>query len=203
MPGLLRTSRLICIFVILVFCAGLVFGFFGSQRMGPEGQSEIASHLNFFLEDFGEGLDPEVTAAFRDSVLFNLRLLGLIWVMGLVVVGLPVVVLLIFIRGFVLGFTLGFLIESMRLRGLLFSLISILPQNLFFIPALLFTGVSALRFALAVISRKPGHRRTIGEGFFSYSVLVVVGGIIVFLGSLVEAYLSPHLIHYYSRYLGQ
>ena len=48
---------------------------------------------------------------------------------GLTVIGAPVVLGIVFLRGFVLGFTIGFIIDELYVRGLILSLSSVLPTT--------------------------------------------------------------------------
>ena len=67
----------------------------------------------------------------------HLKWIGLIWILGLSVIGLPGILILDFLKGVLIGFTVGYLVGQYSWKGLLFALVSIAPQNLFIIPVLM------------------------------------------------------------------
>ena len=73
----------------------------------------------------------------------NLVLALALWFFGTTVIGIPIVFGIILYRGFCLGYTIASIITIMGLgKGILFIFISLLLQNIIFIPAIIAIGVS-------------------------------------------------------------
>jgi stage II sporulation protein M len=122
----------------------------------------------------------------------NLKLIGSIWVLGLTVVGVPFIILLVFIRGFILGFTVGFLVEKKAWQGLVFAIFSVFPQNLLFIPALLVVAVAAVYFSTWLL--KGNFNQPLVPCLIIYALIFLFSGLLVTGSGLIEAYLSPVMI---------
>ena len=123
-------------------------------------------------------------------------MLGLLYVLGVSVAGLPLVLVLLFFRGFVLGFSVGFLVETLRVQGMLVTVAAIGLQDLFLLPALALAGAGALSFSWQLIS--PRHRNqphAVLQGFAAFTGLVLSLSLVVVVGTAIETYAGPLLLH--------
>jgi len=199
----LKKNYFLYLFVFLVFIAGSFSGFLALRTLEPEQEAQLTNYLDFFLSDYRETTHFDKSLSLSEVAVSNLLLLGVMWFMGLVIAGIPIVILMLFFRGFVFGFTVGFLIRSMHLYGILFSLVSVIPHNLLFIPALLITSVCAVRYAMSMVNRNILMQRGISRIIISYTAQGLFCCILILVGGAVKAFISPQLIQIYSRYLAQ
>jgi stage II sporulation protein M len=114
--------------------------------------------------------------------------------LGLTVIGLPLIMVVIFLRAFSLGFTLGFLIQQKAGTGVLVSLVSVLPQNLFYILGLLIAGVVAMNFSLNIVKNRNQGTNKLGLALLAYTTVMLLLLVVFGLGALIEAYFSPWLL---------
>lgn len=173
--------------------AGIIAGATAVRFVGQEALTELAGYFDAFLAGSGQypGSQAEVT---RQALNNNLLLLSATGFLGLTVVGFPLVLALVALRGFALGFTVAFLVQAKAFPGVLMALLAILPQNLVNIPVLLMAGVAALSFSLDLVQ---GRRNVLVP--LSRQILLYLAFFLVLLpvsatGSLLEAYLSPRAI---------
>ena len=73
------------------------------------------------------------------------------WILGISIIGLPVIFIMVFLKGIVVGFTVGFLVNQMGINGFFLSFVSVLPQNILLIPAYLIMGTCAIAFSMRLI----------------------------------------------------
>jgi stage II sporulation protein M len=185
----IRENRPQYIMVILIFLVGLVMGNY--QVPGLDGG--VKSQLSGMVDDYLRGgIDGSLTgseilgAAFLKQVQATI----LLWLLGLTVIGFPLILGFIWFRGFSLGFTVSFLLHDRAGTGLLISIISILPQNIIYIPVFLAWSVTAINFSIYVLKgRNSGV--SLGRAVMGYTVLMLVYLLIFLTGAFVEAYLSP------------
>ena len=93
-------------------------------------------------------------------------------------------------RGYALGFTIGFLVHQKGGAGIIMSVLSILPQNIVYIPFLIIWSVIAVNFSAYLVGRNPGGV-SLGKTLVNYSLLLAVFLVMFMTGAFVEAYLSP------------
>ena len=85
---------------------------------------------------------------------------------------------------------------------ILFSILGILPHNLFTIPGLISIASTGMAFSINSIKEKKLKIRNNNLYFniINYSVLILLFSILIFVGCLVEAYISPVFLRLLSDY---
>ena len=81
----------------------------------------------------------------KSTLLENIILAVTLWFFGTTVIGIPIVFGIIMYRGFCLGYSIATIISVIGVgKGILFILITLVLQNILFIPALIAIGVSRI-----------------------------------------------------------
>ncbi|WP_051273095.1 stage II sporulation protein M [Desulfotruncus alcoholivorax] len=191
----LKKSWPLYLIVIIVFSVGILFGSLGANTLQENQAQELHQYLQSFLSQAAE-LDINQGQVARGALHDNIVVGVVMYVLGLTIICLPLVLAYIFIRGFILGFSIGFLTLDHELHGFLVILISMLPHNIFFIPAMIIGGTASLSFSILLIKRFFNSRTKIWPAFLSYS-LVMTGVLAAFvLAALTEAYITPGFAKY-------
>jgi len=184
----IRNNRWQYIVIGLVFLVGLVMG--GQKVEGLEGgvRDYLRELIDTYLQEgqkapiYGPGILLAALATQAKTVVA-------IWFLGLTVIGVPLILAVVFLRGYALGFTVGFLVQQKGGAGVIMSILSILPQNLVYIPLLIIWAVIAVNFSSYLIGRHPGA--ALGKTLINYSLLLAVFLVLFTAGAFIEAYLSP------------
>lgn len=183
------------IFVTVLFMMGVIFGGIAVQALDLSQTEGLLNYLGHFFQGLqhDEIADPEIT--FQHALGGHLKVLGIMWILGVSVIGIPLLCIYIFLKGLVIGFTVGFLVNQLSWSGLWFAFVSVVPHNLLTIPALIIMAVSGIYFSLYLVqNRLIKHRGTIYPQFISYCLLVTCMAILLLVAAGVEAYLSPVLM---------
>jgi stage II sporulation protein M len=177
------------IMVLFIFLVGLVMGNYQVPGLDGGVKSQLSGMVNDYLRG---GMDGTLTgseilgAAFLKQAQATL----LLWFLGLTVIGFPLILGFVWFRGFSLGFTVSFLLHDRAGAGLLITIISILPQNLIYIPVFLAWSVMAINFSIYVLNGR-NNGVSLGRAVMGYTVLMLVYLLILLTGAFIEAYLSP------------
>ncbi len=183
------------IFVSVLFVMGVIFGALMVNALSLEQKQEVTRFLGSFFHSVDQGLSVDAKTAFQQAFFMHIKWVGLIWLLGCSVVGLPIVLILDFFKGVLVGFTVGYMVGQLSWKGMLFALASVAPQNVIIIPALMISSVAAISFSIYLIkNRLIQQKGTFRKPFMSYSLihLSMVG--LLFGASLMEAFLSPILM---------
>lgn len=183
------------ILILGTFLSGLICGALTLHTLHSSQLEELRQYLNGFLqgvEPLAETSQASGFHAWCQILKTQLPILGIIWILGLTVVGIPLIVFVIGARGFVLGFTVGFLIKEQAVQGLLLALVAVLPQNLCYVPALICAGSIAFYFSFSLLR---GYRDgPVLSGVLVYSLFFILILLLILLGTWIEAYFVPGLI---------
>jgi stage II sporulation protein M len=192
----LRDQTPLFVFVSVLFLMGVVFGALMVNALTFEQQQDLSRYLGDFFVSVNDGGASFQALSFWAVASLHLKWLGLIWLLGLSVIGLPGILILDFLKGVLIGFTVGCLVGQFTWKGLLFAIVSVAPHNLIVIPALLITSVAAVGFSLGIIrNRVLLHRSGSAAGpFFSYTSLTLAMAAILLAISSFETWVSPELM---------
>lgn len=131
---------------------------------------ELDKFLNILLQEQPKTLDM----GFSQQLLRdNLIMMLLIWVFGLTVVGIPLIYLIIVIRGAVFGFSVCFVFMSQGWAGAGFVFVGILLPSVIFFACLLLASGLATRFSFHMLRGRTSAKPL--RGYFSqYSLLFLL-----------------------------
>lgn len=195
-----RTPYFILTIVMLVM--GIVFGALAVKALNAGQRNELWQYLSAFFANIEGQHTVGSSVLLRQSAVGHLRTLALIAILGVSVIGSPLILLFLFTRGFVIGFSVGFLVEQLVFKGVLMSLATVLPQNLLIMPALIFASVACLDFSVVLVRGRMGTGGLAGGRELGTSALVVLqAGVTLMLASLIEAYVCPVFLEVLGRLL--
>jgi stage II sporulation protein M len=192
----LREYSSIYLFVVVLFLMGVIFGAVIVNSLSFTQKEDLFYYLSQF---FGQAAEGEVNAArdlFLQSFFHNSKFIVLIWILGISIIGLPIILIMLFIKGVTVGFTVGFLVNQMGWNGFLLSFVSILPQNLIIIPVFIIMAALSVMFSLRMIRNQ--FMKKISQPvlplFFRYVISFLAALVIVAGAAGIEALISPALL---------
>ncbi len=202
-PGRLLFYGLALAFVTL----GVIMGALSVNMMSPQASLEMVDLLEGAIHVWQvPGYSPPRIDIFQQSASLHLKVGAVLWAAGLTVLGLPVVVLVLFMRGFSLGFTAGALIFRHGLSGLGLGLAALFPPNMFLLPALCLLGGQSFFYALGKHVERPerplGTRFSGSAGLVRHLVVGAVAGVLLLAGTAVEGYLVPIFLRWLAPLFG-
>lgn len=183
-----NSRNFISVILILLFCAGLLFGSVMAKQMSKEQSDELYESTNsaFVIASDGSMNHGEI---FKLGVINNSIWVITIWLAGFSIFLGPLILASLSFKGFSIGFCCGYFIRIYGFKGFLFTLISIIPQNLIYVCALLLIGSMAASNSLSRYAYKRNYdlKRALNKKYFLYLFLAEI---IIVLGAVLEGLLS-------------
>ncbi len=198
-----RTHAGLFLFVVVIYAAGAIAGALAVPSLTQQERTSLGSYVEVFVQGIGQNA-PSLAGGdiLRLSIESHLKTAGLIWVLGITILGLPLVVVVLFLRGFVSGFAASFLAVHMGYRGVLLAAASILPHSVVSVPALLVLTVFSLAFGISLLRQAVAHREVAFlQDMTAYAIVLGAAALVLGLASAVEAYITPVFIRTLSAYL--
>jgi stage II sporulation protein M len=191
-----REHSSIFLFIVVLFLMGVIFGAIVVNSMSITQKEDLFYYLSQFFGQVSGDKIAEDNDLFLQSFFHNSKFIGLMWILGISIIGLPVILILLFIKGMVVGFTVGFLVSQMGWQGFLLAFVSILPQNLIIIPVFILMAALSVIFSLRMIKKQfmKKYAQPIIPFFKRYIFALIVAVIFISAASGIEAYLSPWLM---------
>ena len=136
--------------VIIIFTVGIFLGVLFINQ--TQDKTEIEKYINTYVDETKILQNGNYMAELQKDVKNNVILVLLLWFAGTTIIGIPIVLGIIIIRGFCLGYTIASCVFVLgKLKGIIFVLITIFLQNIIFIPALMILGVSSIKLYKSIV----------------------------------------------------
>lgn len=183
----------------LIFIIGLFIGVMIINNSTETQSSEITTYLNEFITKFKGIQNINKTSLIFTSIKNNIILAVIIWVAGTTVIGLPIVLIAILLRGLILGYTISAVTLTLGAsKGIIFCLIAIFLQNILFIPAVLTLGVSSIKLYKSIMKDK--RRENIKVEIIRHTIISAIMILVLVISSLVENVISITLLKSFIKY---
>lgn len=186
------------IYLGVVMIAGAVCGSLFLQMLSVEQQASISNEISLYLnwiQQSGNLNDGQIfwTVFFKYVVWA-----GLLFVLGISVIGVPIIIMLNFLKGFLIGAAFHTIILTLGSKGIVVSLVSILPQNMIVVPAILLLSSAGIGFSVFIVkNRLIRHQGYLKEQLMSYSTVAMSMLLLLAVASWIEVYVSPKLLVWY------
>lgn len=186
----------IYIFHTVLFLMGVIFGAIVVNSLSSSQQDDLFYFLNEFFVQAQQGDLVSANDVFLHTLSYNSKYIGLMWILGISMIGLPIILVLLFLKGMVIGFTIGFLVQQMSWKGLLLSLGSVLPQNLIIIPVFITVAVLSVTFSLQMIKKLfvKSLYQPFGPMLVTYFFQFGIAFLFICLAAFIEGYFTPYLM---------
>lgn len=180
--------------LLTFFILGVVIGVFFINHTSEIQKQEITSYINTFINSLKENKKIDYIGLLKDSLIKNILLALLLWFIGSTVTLIPIIYGIVAYRGFCLGYTISSAIAIFGAgKGLLFSLSTLLFQNLFFIPALLAIALSGIRLYKSIVKNR--RKENIKLEIYKHSIFSLLMTGMLVIASFTEAYISSNLLN--------
>lgn len=188
------------ILVILIFIIGLFVSVMFINNCSGEKETTLTTYISEFIEKFKSMEKIDKGSLVINSMKNNIILAIIVWLAGTTIIGMPVVLGIILFRGFCLGYTVSTITLSLGMwKGIIFCLLTLFLQNIFFIPALLTMGVSSIKLYKAIINDRRKENIKIEIIRHTIISLIMLGVLIV--ASFIENEISISLLQLGMKYI--
>lgn len=180
-------------FMILLFVIGIIAGTLFITITSKTDQNYVKEYMTSYITQIQNG-ELNYLNCFKDSFLSNIILFIFIFLLGISVIGIPIIVFIYFFKSFILGFSITSFILSFKLKGILYVLIYLISTTLIYILLTILT-LYALKISIyliySVFNKLEVDFKIIMNQYFKVFIFSIIG-IIVF--SILETFVMPYLM---------
>jgi len=170
-----------------IFAVGVFLGVMFINQ--SKDKSEVEKYINTYVDETKSLQDGEYFSELQKDIKGNIALALLLWFAGTTIIGIPIVLGIIMFRGFCLGYTIASCVYVFgRIKGLIFIAITILLQNIIFIPAMMILGVSSIKLYKSIV--KDRRKENIKLSIIKHSLTSVIILIVLIISSIIKIKIS-------------
>lgn len=183
-------KQFIIIFVICI--VAFIIGVLLPSILNEENRKIIQTSLNSFFDTIKNNQLKTNELLFK-ILTSNIIIDLILWLLGISIIGIPIVIILLGYKSLSLGFTISSIISTYKLNGVIKALIYIVPNiiNLFIFFVISYYSISFSLMLFNYLFRKKEYNKRIIVN--RYLKLLVISIIILIFSSVIETYVVPKL----------
>ena len=187
--ALILPNKKVNLFVIFIVILGIISGSLFLMVLNENDKSEVINEISTFMANINTNNINNLNS-FKNSLIEGMILIILSWILGMSIIGVIFNIFFIYMKSFTIGFSISSFILVYKYKGILSSLIYVIPSQLINILIILILGVYTLLFSKYLFKMIFIKDKTVNLGKF-FKKYVLVFGICIILClvfSLFEAY---------------
>lgn len=191
----LKINKRLFLFLMVLLLIGITFGSIFITILEESDRTLVYNSLEDFFENI-KGQNLDYFSSFKNSILINLLTLLIVWLLGISVIGIPILIIIFFSKSFSIGFIIGSIIAKYGIQGVLLSIAYTFPHSFLFLLVLAYLMMYALSFSFKIIeaiTKKKNLDFKIVMNQYSKILLLTFG--VGCICSLCEVFISPNFIN--------
>ena len=193
--ALILPNKKVNLFVIFIVILGIISGSLFLMVLNENDKSEVINEISTFMTNINTNNINNLNS-FKNSLIEGMILIILSWILGMSIIGVIFNIFFIYMKSFTIGFSISSFVLVYKYKGILSSLIYVIPSQLINILIILILGVYTLLFSKYLFKMIFLKDKTVNLGKFFKKYVLVFGICIILcvISSLCEAYLLPSLL---------
>ena len=193
--ALILPNKKVNLFVIFIVILGIISGTLFLMVLNENDKSEVINEISTFMTNINTNNINNLNS-FKNSIIEGMILIILSWILGMSIIGVIFNIFFIYMKSFTIGFSISSFILVYKYKGILSSLIYVIPSQLINILIILILGVYTLLFSKYLFKMIFFKDKTVNLGKFFKKYVLVFGICIILcvISALCEAYLLPSLL---------
>lgn len=177
--------------IIIVFFIGIVLGVIVINTAGEEKILNLTEYVNELVQNVKNKENMDYQNSLLVSIRKNIKTMGILWLLGCTIISSIFVYFNIGYQGFKLGYTISTFVFILGVKkGLIFSLSSLLLQNIILIPTLFLLSESGIKLC----NETQKNRNNIKRELLRHFIIFVISILLSVVVSFIEVYFSTKIL---------
>ena len=190
----LAEQKKIYIFLIIVMLIGLILGIIYAVILNKSDHAIVTTSLDSFFTSIKNN-DIDYKSALINSLVGNISFVTFIFLLGISIIGIPLIIFSLASSAFIFGFSLSSIIYTYHFNGILKAITYLFPHQMITLLMSLFLGFYALYFGIKLFKYLfRGIDINVRSSIKRYLQVYITVLLIFILCSFIEVFLSPALI---------
>lgn len=184
------------VFLFVLVIVGLFAGALFSVILSDSDKKMVADYLNDFLLNLSKD-ELNTNISFFNTLIFTLGFTLLIWIFGISIVGVLLVLPFLFLKSFVLGFSVGSILINFKFKGIILSLLYIVPHHVINLLIYILVCAYSIMISYRMINCMKNKLKFDFKLFMSkYTFILFFSLFILLISSLYESFILPYVLKF-------
>ena len=187
------------LFLIVMVIVGFIVGILFSNILSSEDSKLVTNKITEYFNNLKDDVPIDYLNNLLSSIKNNLIYIGIIWILGLSVIGLLLNNFILFFKSFILGFSVGSIINIYFYSGIVLSFLYIFPAIILNLLIYLIMTYHANIFSIKLFNLI-FRKKTFSFSLLikKYSKILLYLSILLIISSLIETFIMPFSIKLFS-----
>jgi len=189
----IKLDRNLFIFLIVLMIIGIIVGSLFVTLLSKDDQGLTTTYLNTFLDRISSN-QLDYMLSLKNTLISNVLFVIIIWLLGISVIGLPIMIIMYFYKAFTLGFSIGSILFNYHFKGIVFALVYALGQAILLL-SLMILLIYAMSFSFKMINcifKKKALDFKLMINKYTFILGIILASIV--LVSLYDVYIVPNIL---------
>lgn len=191
----IKHNKKVIFFLGIIAVIAIIFGSLFSVMLNESDKNLTLEYINNFFENIKNN-NLNYILALKNGSISSLGFILIVWLLGVSIIGMPIVLFMYFSKFFVIGFSISSIIKGYGLKGCLLSFAYILPHHIIYIIVYTILTVYSIKMSIKLISTiikkdKIDFKPIINK----YLLVLLLSVIIAVLTLLFEVFITPKFIN--------
>ena len=109
----IKINKKIFVFLFVLMLMGIIAGSIFTIILNSSDKELVINHLNEFIDNINNNR-LDYLFALKNNLITNISYVILIWLLGISVIGLPIIIIMFFTKCFILGFSVGAVLTTFK-----------------------------------------------------------------------------------------
>lgn len=194
LKGTIKVNKKTLLFFTILLIIGIIAGSIFMAILSETDKKLVTDYFNNYISNI-ENNKLNYLESIKNGLFNNLLYIIIIWILGISIIGIPIVTIMFFIKSFTLGFSIASIVFNYKLKGCLLNFINIFPhQMIYFLIYMLITTYSiffSLKMINSIINKKNMDFKIMMN---KYVKILIISVIAITIGIIIETFITPLLI---------
>ena len=181
----LKKEKNIYYSLIVVVVISILFGLFFITLLSASDKSLLTSNINNHFDLINNG---KYTINLLKNIINNNILSLIIWILGFSVIGIPIIIFILFYKGFILSFSITSLIYNFKVDGIFFSFIYVFPHSILNLIIYFILSYYSFKLSIKIIDSLINKKIFNFKFLKKYIIILLISIIFLTFSALYESY---------------
>lgn len=193
--SILKTRKRTFIFFAVLVILGIIFGSLFITILNESDKEMVTTRITEFFTNVKSNNDTDVLSALKNSLFSNVLSVIMIWLLGISIIGIPLIIVFMFIKTFIFGFSVGGIISVYNIKGIVLSIGYLFPHQFINITVLFILSLISFNLSINFLKNLL-TKRTMDFKLWTgrYYKLLLLSLILMIVSSLLEVFVSPLIL---------
>ena len=190
----IKNNKKMIIILLGITVIGIIAGSVFMTFITDTDKTLSADYLKSFFDNITNN-KLDYIASLKNNFLSNFIFITSIFLLGISVIGVPIALIMYFVKSFTLGFTIATIILNYNFKGILYSIIYIFPSHIIklilFIMLVMYAVKVSSYLIYAIFNKLEINFKDIMNKYFKVFAICLIG---VTITAILDTFLVPFLL---------